>query len=84
MCLKWFVQFLGTIDILDKKILCCGAVLCTKRCLAAPLASTYQKPTAGDSGHTQNMQINEVTVENEICVFYRKNIMDFLANPILC
>ena len=51
-------------------ILCCGAVLCIGRCLAAPLASTHYKPIAGDSWHTQNIQINKVIGENEKCVFY--------------
>ena len=40
MCQKWFVKFLGTLDILVK-ILCCGAGLCIGRCLAAPRASTH-------------------------------------------
>ena len=40
------------------------------RCLAAALASTHQKPIAGDSRHTQNIQINKVIGENEKCVFY--------------
>ena len=51
-------------------MLCCGAVLCIGRCLAAPLASTHQKPVAGDSWYTQNMQINNVIGENEKNVFY--------------
>ena len=51
-------------------ILCCGAVLRTGRCLAAPLAASHQKPIAGESRHTQNIQINEVIGENEKCVFY--------------
>ena len=50
-------------------ILCCGAVLCIGRCLAAPLASTHWKPIAGDSRHTQNIQISTVIGENEKCVF---------------
>ena len=51
-------------------ILCYGAVLFIGRCLAAPLASTHEKPTAGDSRHTQNIQINKVIGENEKYVFY--------------
>ena len=39
-CQKGFAKFLGTTDILAI-ILCCGAVLCIGRCLAAPLASTH-------------------------------------------
>ena len=49
---SWYYWHFGQIT------LCCGAVLCTGRCLAAPLASTHQKPIAGDSWHTQNIQIN--------------------------
>ena len=44
--------------------------LCTERGLAAPLPFTHQKPIAGDSLHTQNIQINKVTGDNEKCVFY--------------
>ena len=36
------------------------------------------------SQHTQNIQINKVTGENEKCVFYfMEKTMDFLAIPIL-
>ena len=38
--------------------------------LAAPLASTHGKPIAGDSQHTQNIQINSYVGENEKCIFY--------------
>ena len=44
--------------------------LCTGRCLAA---DTHQKPTAGDSQYTENIQLNKVIGESENCVFY---IMD--------
>ena len=39
---------------------------------------------AGDSRHTQNIQINKVIDENEKCGFYfmEKTIWTFLANPI--
>ena len=37
---------------------------------------------AGDSRHTQNIQINKATGKNEKCVFYGKNHIDFLANPV--
>ena len=37
---------------------------------------------AGDSWHTQNVQISEVIGENENENFYRKYQTDFLANPI--
>ena len=40
------------------------------RCLAAALASTHWKPIAEDSRHSQNIQINKVTGENEKCIFY--------------
>ena len=38
----------------------------------------------GDSRHTQNIQINKITDENEKCVFYftEKKNTDFLANPV--
>ena len=37
----------------------------------------------GDGKYTQNIQINKVIGENEkYILFYRKNHMDFLANPI--
>ena len=38
----------------------------------------------GDNQHTQNIQINNVIGENEKCVFYfkKKNVTDFLANPV--
>ena len=53
------------------------------RCLAAALASTHWKPIAEDSRHSQNIQINKVTGENEKCIFYfmEKNVTDFLAKP---
>ena len=40
---------------------------------------------AGDSQHTQNIQINKVIGEKrKMCIlFYGKNRTDFLANPIL-
>ena len=40
---------------------------------------------AGDSQHTQNIQINKITSENEKCVFdfTEKNHTEFLANPKL-
>ena len=57
--------------------------LCTGRCLAVPFASTHEKPTGGDSRHTQNIHIDKVIGENEKCVlFYGKNLTDFLAKPI--
>ena len=34
------------------------------------MVSTHEKPIAGDSQPTQNIQINKVTGENEKCVFY--------------
>ena len=37
-----------------------------------------------DTQHTQNTQINKLLVKMKKCVFYEKNHMDFLANPILC
>lgn len=37
---------LGTVDILDWMILCCGAVQCIVECLATFLASTFQMPVA--------------------------------------
>ena len=60
------------------------AVSCMGRCLAAPLASTHQKPIAGESQHTQNIQINKVIGGNEKGAFIlQKNATDFLANPTL-
>ena len=61
---SWYYSRFGQI------ILCCGAVLCTGRCLAAPLVSTHWKPIAGDSQHTQNIQIKKVIGESGKCVFY--------------
>ena len=40
MCQKWFVKFLGTIDMWPNNSLL-WAVWCIGRCLAAPLASTH-------------------------------------------
>ena len=40
------------------------------RCSAAPLASTHQKPIAGDSRHPHNIQTNNVIGENDKCVFH--------------
>ena len=62
--ISWYYWHFGQI------IFCCGAVLGIGRCLAEPLASTHQKPIAGNSQHTQNIQINKVIGENEKCVFY--------------
>ena len=68
MCQKWFAKFLG---VFCQIILCCGAVLCIGRCLAAPVASThYFGQQWGDSQRTQNIQINKGFGENEKCVFY--------------
>ena len=65
-------------------MLCCGAVLCIGRCLAAPLASPHWKAIVGDRRHTQNIQINEVIGENEKCVFHftEKIHADILPNPV--
>ena len=49
--------------------------------LAAPLASTHGKPIAGDSRHTQNVQINKVIGENEKCVFILWKILNGLFWP---
>ena len=61
---SWYYAHFG------QTILCCGAVWCIARCLAAPLASAHLKPTMGESRHTQNIQINKVISENEKCVFH--------------
>ena len=61
---SWYNWHIG------QTILCCGAVLCTGRWLAAPLASTHYMPITGDGWHTQYIQINKVIGENEKCVFY--------------
>ena len=38
---------------------------------------------AGDSRHTQNIQINKVIGENEKCVFYfMEKLYELLANPM--
>ena len=39
---------------------------------------------AGDSWHTQNIQFNKVISENEkiFLLLYRRNVTDFLANPV--
>ena len=64
-------------------ILCRGTVLCIGRCLAALLAFTHKKPIVGDSQHTQNIEINQVTGQNEKCLlFYGKKHNGLLANPI--
>ena len=75
---SWYHWHFGQIS------LCRGAVLCIGRCLAAPLASTHRKSIAGDSRHTQNIQINEVIGENEknCLLFHGKKVTDFFANPI--
>ena len=51
-------------------ILCCGAVVCIGRCLAATLAFSHKMPMAGDSWHTQNIHISKFIGENEKCVLY--------------
>ena len=61
MCQKWFVKFLGTIDILGKQFFAVRRKESyTGKCLAAPLPSTHCKPIAGDSRHTPSIQINKV------------------------
>ena len=56
--------------------------LCIGRYLAAPLASTHQKPIAEDSRHTQNIQISEVIDENEKCIFYfMEKLNGFFGQP---
>ena len=64
-------------------ILCCGAVPCIGRCLAAPLASPPEKPIAGDRRHTQNIHNNKVIGENEKYVFYftEKNVNRPFGQP---
>ena len=47
------------------------------------MVSTHEKPIAGDSQPTQNIQINKVTGENEKCVlFYGKKLNQFFCQPI--
>ena len=46
------------------------ALLCFGKSLAAPLVPTHWKPIAGYSRHTQTIQINKVSCENEKYVFY--------------
>ena len=46
------------------------------------MVSTHEKPIAGDSQPTQNIQINKVTGENEKCVlFYGKKLNELLGQP---
>ena len=71
------------LSTLDQIIPCWGAVLCIGRYSAAPLASTHQKPIAGDSQLTQNIQINKVIGENKKCVVYfmEKNLSGLSGQP---
>ena len=71
--LSWYCWHSGQI------ILCCGAVLCIGRCLAAALASTHEKPIVGDRWHTQNIQLNNVIGENQngIICFMEKAVQIF-------
>ena len=83
--LLWLIRRVkGGLRGFGQIILSCGAVSCIGRYLAAPLASTHQKSIAGDSRHSQNIQINKVIGESEKRVFYfmEKTPKDFLANPI--
>ena len=61
---SWYYWHFGQI------ILCCGAVSCIGRCLAASLACPHQKPIAGDGQHTQNIQINKAIGKNGKCAFH--------------
>ena len=69
MCQKWVCKISWYYWCSGQIILCWGAVLCAGRCLAASLASPHYKPIAGDSGHTQNIQINKIVGKNEKCIF---------------
>ena len=51
---SWYYCYFGQI------ILCCEAVLWLKRCLNHPCPVMTTKPIAGDSWHTQNIQIYKV------------------------
>ena len=63
-------SFLVLLTLWPNNSLLWGCV-CIGRCLAAPLDPTHWKPIAGDSRHTQNIQINKVTGENEkMCLLF--------------
>ena len=84
LCQKWLVEVSLHYWHFGQILLSCEAVLCIGRYLAAPLSSLPTRNQKwGDSGYTQNTQINKVIGENQECVlFYLRNITDFLANPI--
>ena len=65
MCQKWFVKFLGTVDVLAKLLF----DMHWEMCGGIP-GSYQQKPIAGDSGHTQNIQINKVIDGGKKCPLF--------------
>ena len=64
MCRKWFVKFLGTVDILAKQFFTVGVSYALKQVQQHP-GLDHQKPIEVDGQHTQNIQINKVVCKNE-------------------
>ena len=79
MCQKWFVKFLGSIDVLTNNSSLWGCLMHWKMFSSTP-GLYHWKPIAGDRQHTQNIQINKVIGENEKCVFYFTEKLDFWPN----
>ena len=72
---SWYYWHFGQI------ILCCGIILCSGRCLVAPLPSTHWKPIVGDNWHVQNIQSNSYWWKWKMCFLFYGKKRDFLANP---
>ena len=63
-CVRSGLQnFLVLLTFFWSVILCCGAVLCIGRCLAAPLASPHSQPIVGDC---DILKISKSSVENHL------------------
>ena len=68
-CQKWFAKLMVLLTFWPNNPLLWGCFVHWKM-VSSSLASAHKKPIAGDSWHTQNIQVNKVIGENEKCVFY--------------
>ena len=86
-CCDWLnlssvLQSFLVLLIFGQRMLCCGTVVCIGRCLAAPLASTHQKPIAGEDQHTQSTQINKVIWWKwKMCLILQKKLSGLFGRP---
>ena len=81
MCKKWFAKFRAGDVSLDYAPWSGRTVEVDSNQIEILIENNSTFCLVQDSGHTKNIQINNIIGVNEKCVFYRKNETKFLANP---